>query len=464
MSLKLRTSISITDSNKCYSNKYHIFMMTTVLPKLRSVTTSRLKTAIFLISASLLLAAGWLATTDNVAIWPVRNTLQYHALKWWWAQAGRPEPGRPGRLAGTVRDSAGQPVAGAWVLVSAWDGTTYTTRSDENGLYELAGVPAGRYRPVAGKPGYDSVMPGRPWGVRVRPDGTAAVDVTLPQANPATVAPGQALSLGRPETLSCQRPLTSSAIRRRVTFDNDGRPNQPTFLYAPAAAGPGLLPILLTVYPGPADSWECASIPLAAAGYVVVAIGPAYSFEPELAVDELERLVQFARTGQFPPGDGSRLAVLGGSYSGLHVQRLIQRDQSFQAAVLLGAPSDLFDMRRRLENGTFIPPFGLDQAMVALGLPGQEPLRYWRYSGAYHVRPDLPPLALLHSRSDEVVPVEQTLRLADNLALVQARHETHFFDGASHYLLSETTDADSLLVYELVLDFLGRYLKEGAGS
>jgi dipeptidyl aminopeptidase/acylaminoacyl peptidase len=80
------------------------------------------------------------------------------------------------------------------------------------------------------------------------------------------------------------------------------------------------------------------------------------------------------------------------------------------------------------------------------------------------VRPDFPPLALLHSHSDEVVPVEQTQRLADHLALVQARHETYFFDGASHYLLNETTDADSLLVYELVLDFLGRQLEEGAGD
>jgi hypothetical protein len=47
-----------------------------------------------------------------------------------------------------------------------------------------------------------------------------------------------------------------------------------------------------------------------------------------------------------------------------------------QAVVLLGPPVDLFDMRHRQEDGTFIPPFGLDQALVALGLPDRAPLRY----------------------------------------------------------------------------------------
>ena len=84
--------------------------------------------------------------------------------------------------------------------------------------------------------------------------------------------------------------------------------------------------------------------------------------------------------------------------------------------VLLGAPSDLFDARRRLEDGSDVPPFGLDAALVALGFPHREPLRYWRYSGAYHVRRDQPPLALIHSRQDEVVPFQQSEALARRLA------------------------------------------------
>ena len=409
---------------------------------------------------ALVLAAGWLLTTNHSAIWPVRNTLQYQALKWWWDLVGPPAPGSPGRLAGLISDDRGRPVAGAWVLVASWDGTTYTGRSDESGRYELAGIPAARYKPVAGAPGYQSVTLGGWWGLTIRPGAEAAADARLPAETPPALVPGRNLVLSEPTELSCQQPLASAALRRQVSYDNDGRPNQPTFLYQPVSPAAEPLPILLTIYPGPADSWECASIPLAASGYVVLAIGPAYSFEPEEAVDELQRLVAFARAGRFPGGDSSRLGLLGGSYSGLHVLRLLQRDQSFQAAVLLGAPSDLFDMRRRLENGTFIPPFGLDQALVALGLPNREPLRYWRYSGAYHVRPDFPPLSLLHSRTDDIVPVEQTQLLADHLALVDAPHETHFFDGASHYLLGEGVANNPRLVYDLTLDFLARRLGE----
>jgi dipeptidyl aminopeptidase/acylaminoacyl peptidase len=170
-------------------------------------------------------------------------------------------------------------------------------------------------------------------------------------------------------------------------------------------------------------------------------------------------VVNFIRAGQFPGSDGSRLALLGGSYSSLHVQRLLQRNPNYDAAILLGPPTDLFDMRRRLEDRSFIPPFGLDQAMIALGLPDRVPMRYWRYSSAYHIRPDFPPLAILHSRTDEVVPFQQSELLSANLTQAGVAHETHFFDGASHYLLAEGGDADTLKIYDITLNFLAEHLK-----
>src|SRR5206468_1713623 len=151
------------------------------------------------------------------------------------------------------------------------------------------------------------------------------------------------------------------------------------------------LPLLVTVYPGPVEEWECASVPLAQAGYAVVAFGPPYSFELERDVEHVEWALRLARGDQLPGVDGGRIAVLGGSYSALHVLRVVERragERVLGAAVLLGPPVDLFDMRRRLEDRTFVPPFGLDQALVALGLPDRLPLRYWRYSGVYHVRSD----------------------------------------------------------------------------
>jgi dipeptidyl aminopeptidase/acylaminoacyl peptidase len=194
----------------------------------------------------------------------------------------------------------------------------------------------------------------------------------------------------------------------------------------------------------------------------VLAVGPAYSFDLERDVDELERLLDFARAGQLPDVDGARAAVLGGSYSALHVLRLLAHDHAapapgaFQGVVLLGPPADLFDMRRRYEDGSFIPPFGLDQALVALGLPDRAPLLYWRYSGVYHVRRDFPPVLLIHSRDDPVVPYQQSEQLAAALAAAGVPHELHFFETAGHYLLSEGAEAQQ--IYQLSVEFLDRQL------
>jgi dipeptidyl aminopeptidase/acylaminoacyl peptidase len=402
----------------------------------------------------------WLATTEHNAIWPVRNTLQYHLWSWWTARLPAVNRGVPGALTGAVRDEQSQPVAGAWVLVAGRDGTTYTARSDAAGHYTIAEIPPGTYDPIAAAPGYETARFGGLFGrVTIGAETQTSADASL-RLEP--VRPGPAsrdLGLAEPKTLTCTRPLETRAIRRQVHFKTGDRPNQATFYFTPATISTDKpLPMLLAVYPGPADTWDCVSLPLAAAGYAVLAAGPAYSFDIEADIDELEGLLAFARAGQFPGGDGSRLAVLGGSYSAILVQRLLQRDQAFQAAILLGPPTDLFDMRRRLEQGDFTPPFGLDQALIALGFPDREPLRYGRYSGAYHVRPDFPPIALLHSRSDEIVPYQQSELLANNLAELKVPHEIHLFEGGSHYLLAE--DGDALEMYRLALDFLAKHLNQ----
>ncbi len=241
-----------------------------------------------------------------------------------------------------------------------------------------------------------------------------------------------------------------------------GRERQTALFYAPVDAAPAAkLPLLITVYPGPADEWECASLPLARAGYIVVAVGPPYSFDLEGDVEHLEWVLRLARGDRLAGVDGSRIAVLGGSYSALHVLRMLERrsgERVFDAAVLLGPPVDLFDMRRRLEDRTFVPPFGLDQALVALGLPDRAPLRYWRHSGVYHVRPNYPPMLLVHSRDDPVVPFQQSEQLANALEAVGVPHELYVFDGAGHYLLSPGGEAEA--IYELTVRFLDERLRQ----
>jgi dipeptidyl aminopeptidase/acylaminoacyl peptidase len=413
----------------------------------------------WLLALGAILAAllGWLLTTDSPYIWSGRNVLQYRLLRLWWALTGPPRRVGSGRLCGTVRDIAGKPIEGAWIVISEWNGRSYSACSQADGTYEIAGVPAASYSPVAAALGFESAVATRSGsGLRLRPNATTRADIVLTPLRPHLVTPGRSLRLSEAEPVSCQAPLESQAMRRRVTFDRGGKPNQITLLYTPETDDPHPLPLLLAIYPGPADDWESASVPLAQAGYAVLAAGPAYSLDLEPQVDELLQMLEFARQGRFPPAAGQRIAVLGGSYSGLHVLRLLQRDPKVSCVVLLGPPTDLFALRWQLEQGTFLPPYGLDRALIALGLPSRQPLRYCHYSAVYHIRPDLPPLLLMHSRGDEVVPYSQSERLAAALAAARVPHRLQLFDGASHYLLSEA--GESTQVYEWTLAFLAAHL------
>jgi Carboxypeptidase regulatory-like domain/Prolyl oligopeptidase family len=401
----------------------------------------------------------FLATTDNPAVWPTRNTLAYRLAHWWEARVGVIPPTGLAQLRGCIHSDTGAPLLGAAVVLAERDGTLHQTLADAGGCYRIDGVPVGAYVPIASAPGHaDAAI--RPWRLPLHLSAgqQRKLDITLGPATLPALSPGTDLRVGAPITLTWALPRPSVAVRRQITYESGNRMNQLTYLYAPVVTGTAPLPTLLAVYPGPADLWEGVSIPLAAAGYAVVAVGPAYALDLEDDIDELRRLVGFIRAGLLPGVDGRRIAVLGGSYSSLHVQRLVAGDTGFRGVVLLGAASDLFDLRRRFEEGSFLPPFGLDQALIALGTPDTSPERYWRYSSRFHLRRDLPPILLMHSRSDEVVPFEQSEQLAADLGRLGVAYEAHFFDGMSHYLLADRPSADLDRLYAITTDFLRRVL------
>jgi dipeptidyl aminopeptidase/acylaminoacyl peptidase len=109
-------------------------------------------------------------------------------------------------------------------------------------------------------------------------------------------------------------------------------------------------------------------------------------------------------------------------------------------------------MREYLEEKSFIPPFGLDKFLVALGLPDRQPELYLYISERYHVHPDWPSILLIHSRSDEVVPVSQTEVMAVELEAFGIPHQVHYFDGASHYLMSPSGEAQG--IFDTTINFL----------
>lgn len=398
----------------------------------------------------------FLATSQNPAIWPVRNTLYYEINDLWAGPPAAPARSGDSELRGCVTGGGGRPVSGAIAMVSEPYGLVHRARAGGDGCYRLRNLPAGRFVPMISAPGYEAAAI-EPWGLSISlgPGETQVRDARLEPIDLPPLTPAAAIALSDPVTLSVELPRPSTAVRRQLSFDNGGDPNQLTYVYQPAGSH-APRPVLLAVYPGTAAEWEGVSIPLAAAGYVVVAIGPEYSLDLDADIDELRRLVGLVRGGVVPGADGGDIALIAGSYSSLHVQRLLLYDTGFRSAVLLGPLSDLFDFRLRYESGTFMPPFGLDQALIALGWPNLSTERYHRYSSQYHVRPDWPPILLMHSKTDDVVPYEQSEQLIVEFDRQGVYHEDHFLEGMSHYLRTDGDPAELSRLYAITLDFLIR--------
>lgn len=418
---------------------------------------------------SLLVVGGWLLYTNDVRVFPIRNTVQYYLLHQWWRIMGYPESNGVGTLSGILVDEAEQPIANAVILATRWDGTAFHTRTDALGNYTLADIPGGYYAVVAGAYGYRptvmdtlNIHANDPITLSTILEVSPSLAVSAGGEGSVTLPLGlgaeQPLTFSDPAPLACDKPLAATATRRTFTIRATQDPAYPFYLYTPTTVTEGAsLPVLLTLYPGPAEGWDCVSLPLAEAGYAVIAFGTQHRLDLEEDVNLLKALLPYVREGGIPHADPTRMIVLGGSYSAFHAQRLLQDEPDFRAGILLGAPTDLFDMRRRFETEGFVPPYGLDQAFRALGFPDREPLRYWQYSAAYHVHAEMPPLLLVHSRADDIVPYPQSTLLAEQLDQVGVPYELHFFDGASHYLLEG--DSDALQIYELTLRFLKDHLE-----
>ncbi len=401
----------------------------------------------------------WLVLTEHDSIWPIRNTVQYHVLSWWWMWVGTPNSGVAGVLEGFVRDAKGNPLQSARVLVARYDGTAYSAETDNNGRFRIPDIPAGAYRPVAGATGYDDNVIGGFWSpVVVRPDTATEVDVQLVRSLHPVEHQLPTMRLEQAIEASCKLPFPCRGQRRTVRITAAHHKNQLVYYYTPLSQEKAELPILLCVYPGPADLWESVSLTLVAENYAVIAAGPDYTFAMETQVDDLMTLLTLAQDGKFPDADPSRIALVGGSYSSLHVERMLERGVHVKAVLLMGPVVDLFDMRRRLEDGTFIPPYGLDAALRSLGFPNRHPFRYWQYSGLYHIHADFPPISILHSKADEIVPYQQSEAFAEALEEAGVPHEVHFFDGGSHYLFAG--DESWREMYNITLKFLAAHLRE----
>lgn len=396
-----------------------------------------------------------------------RNVLLYSAQRFVGERVPHPTDHGRGTITGRVMDDNGRPIAGAVVLVSTREGGVHRTESDADGGFTLADVPAGAYTPMAAKSGYADAFPANRWhrffawrtaALRVR-DGTTVRDVrfVLHAAAPTVVVPPTDLTLGPVETHHSDLPTAVESRAQTVAFTRGGTHLTDLAAYEPTA-GSGPLPVLLAIYPGTPASWDRVSVPLAARGYVVLAIFPTRGLDLEADMDDTAAFVALARAGRISPrADMSRLGVLGGSFTSLHVYRWLEREGGVRGAVVLGGIADLFAYRLDWERGALdLPPEvgDIDTALMALGTPDRRPERYLRYSATFH--PDhLPPLLLAHGDKDRIVPTHQTVDFARALAGRGIAVETHYYPNMEHYF-ADASDADTQDLYAATVAFFAR--------
>lgn len=429
-----------------------------------------LRTRLFRVALLLAVALALIASAEIGPLIAPRNLLLYSAQHFVDTRLPHPVARGYGAISGQVADQDGTPIAGAVVIVSAMDGTTYQATTRADGAYTLGGVPAGLYTPMAAKSGYADAFPANrrhqflAW--RVAPvhvhNGETAKDVrfVLGRAVTQPASLPTDLALGPVETRKSDLPTAVESHARTVAFTRGGKLLTDLAVYEPMT-GKGPLPVLLAIYPGTPASWDRVSVPLAAQGYVVLAIFPTRGLDLEADMDDTAAFVALARAGAISPrADMTRLGILGGSFTSLHVYRWLEREGGVRGAVILGGIANLFSYRLDWERGALdLPPEvgDIDSALMALGTPDHRPEQYLRYSAAFHAD-RLPPLLLAHGAKDRIVPTHQTTDFAAVLAAHGKAVETHYYPNMEHYF-ADASDADTQDLYNATVAFFARTVK-----
>ncbi len=246
-------------------------------------------------------------------------------------------------------------------------------------------------------------------------------------------------------------------VQANIPYPTPAGPPERLDIYTPATpAPPGGWPVIVAIHGG---GWRRLSKDgygprIASAfvpnGYVVIAPNYALSGRGRPSwpanLQDLRSVVSWVRS-EAPALriDPNRIVAMGESAGG-NLAELLGTDpgtsaSAVDAVIAFSAPSDLFSLHARS------PLAGLAAAQFLGGLPRQVPSEYSAASPIDHVAPGDPPMFLVHGRSDPVVPVRQSRKMAaalaaagvpHQLALVPGGHALDFpvhFRNLTHHLL-----------------------------
>jgi hypothetical protein len=424
-----------------------------------------------LLIATALLAALLLAsrTPEGRA---AANVVDYKLRSFWWSLAGQPQfdPAETGSIVGTIRDAAGEPIEDAIALVSTVRGEVFQARSDARGRYRLEGVPPGRYVPMAAAYRFNPVN-GQPLSVSA---GTqqSEVDFVLSPHVPEPVAPQQ-LEVGSPIQTSSQFPEPMVATRIPFTFTLDGVSVDSGQVYLPAEivvddAGKiqdSPLPTLVIIYPSHPLNWNAASVGLTRDGYAVLATGPdgERGLDIEGHVRDFRAVMQLWQEGRLTPlsPPSQQWVAMSGSFGSLILFRALPDLPQPPALLNVGGVSDAFLGIQALYGDELAIPPPYDAAIAALGRPDRDPAFFFGYSPVFFAE-HLPPMFLIHTYNDEVIPYNQAEALDAALSAAEVPHDLLLYEDTTHYLDAYNPTPATAMVYERIMAWLASALSSAS--
>lgn len=114
-------------------------------------------------------------------------------------------------------------------------------------------------------------------------------------------------------------------------------------------------------------------------------------------------------------------------------------------AVILGYPlTDYTYMKETMESSPVAEGLFTISNIAFLGVTDASRERMWEISPVYHVTEQMPPVFIWATASDELVPVQHSIRMAHALADHKVPFELHIFENGGHGLsLADQTTAEA---------------------
>ena len=193
-------------------------------------------------------------------------------------------------------------------------------------------------------------------------------------------------------------------------------------------------------------------------GNPVLALGPHTS--GGLDIDQHARnfraVLQLWQNGQLTPlgQPNDTWVAMSGSFGSLILfKALADLPEPPTAIVDVGGISDAFLGIQALYDADLAIPPPYDSAVAALGRPDRDPAFFYGFSPVFNAD-KLPPIFVIHTTNDEVIPSNQAEALDRALTAAGVPHELLLYEDTTHYLDAYHPTPGTRLVYDRVLQYV----------